>query len=399
MQLFLLLTACGTVELGLGEAPPPETARAPADADVDPPNAIVDCDGGADFTTLADAIEAAADGDLLHVGPCTYTESIDFGGKMLRIVSTNGSADTIVEGRSGSPVVRAATGEGTGTTLAGFTLRNGGSNGEAAVVVDFASLRLEDVVLEDNRGYTTIYGASADVELSGVTLRDNRESYGMSIYMSRGGLLASDLSVECSGATGLYLGHGAALLDRLQVDCGTGTAVNWEHAVGHLQRSVLGGGVYVLSEDDHYDDFVYVTNTIVGGSVAATYGSVVVRNSVVTGGVSTTTVYLDSRIEGSVITGARCGITSDTSDYTIRNNLFWDNGANVCGGVLTDPVGDNGNVQADPLFTDARGGDWTLAAGSPGIDAGPEDDDYADVDGSRNDIGAYGGPLSIGGGW
>ena len=48
---------------------------------------------------------------------------------------------------------------------------------------------------------------------------------------------------------------------------------------------------------------------------------------------------------------------------------------------------------------DPGAGDWTLGSGSPGVDAGPDASGYADVDGSRNDIGVYGGPFSIGGGW
>ncbi len=52
--------------------------------------------------------------------------------------------------------------------------------------------------------------------------------------------------------------------------------------------------------------------------------------------------------------------------------------------------GTDGNIDADPRFTDLEAGDLTLGAGSPCIDAG--DPDIDDVDGSRSDMGAYGGP-------
>ena len=39
--------------------------------------------------------------------------------------------------------------------------------------------------------------------------------------------------------------------------------------------------------------------------------------------------------------------------------------------------------------------DYTLAAGSPAIDAGPPDFEMADLDRSRNDMGVHGGPWSI----
>lgn len=394
-MLTLLLSACGGVSVPLD--PVPDGGRAPAD-EADSPDAIVDCAGGGDFETISDAVDAAEDGDTIAVWPCDYDETIDFAGKQLHIRSTGGSADTIVEARNAA-VVRAIHGEGTGTTLEGFTLRGGGNRSEPAVHADFSSLRLVDVVLEDNGGWTTIYGASADLQLDGVVLRDNAPTYGVSIYVSKGAMVATDLTLSCDGSTGIYFGHGGGLVDRAEIDCGMGTAVHWEHAVGHVQRSVVEGDVTVLAEDDHYDDFVYVSGSVVRGSIAAQYGSLWVRNTVVTEGISLTTVYLDTHIESSVIYGASCGVTADSADFTLRNNVFWDNRNDVCGGVLTDPVGANGNLGEDPGFVDARGGDWQLDAGSPAIDAGPDEDGYADPDGSRNDIGAYGGPLSLGGGY
>ncbi len=62
-----------------------------------------------------------------------------------------------------------------------------------------------------------------------------------------------------------------------------------------------------------------------------------------------------------------------------------------------------GNIDEDPQFVaatdgdgidyDGLGADWTLLAGSLCIDAGNPDAMYNDVDGSRNDMGAYGGPT------
>ena len=51
-----------------------------------------------------------------------------------------------------------------------------------------------------------------------------------------------------------------------------------------------------------------------------------------------------------------------------------------------------GNINADPLFVDAENGDYHLQNSSPCIDAGNPDAQYNDIDGSRNNMGAYGGP-------
>ena len=87
------------------------------------------------------------------------------------------------------------------------------------------------------------------------------------------------------------------------------------------------------------------------------------------------------------------GATASVS-YT---NVYGNDVANWVG--MDDPTGTDGNLSVDPGFTDASAVDaidWDLmlAAGSGLIDAG--DPAILDVDGSRSDLGAFGGP---GGGW
>ena len=52
-------------------------------------------------------------------------------------------------------------------------------------------------------------------------------------------------------------------------------------------------------------------------------------------------------------------------------------------------------IDADPKFTDLANGDFTLASDSPCIDKGPPDAQYKDHNGSRNDIGMFGGHSYI----
>jgi len=52
------------------------------------------------------------------------------------------------------------------------------------------------------------------------------------------------------------------------------------------------------------------------------------------------------------------------------------------------------NISEDPQFVNADSGEFHLQAGSPCIDTGDPDPIFNDPDGSRNDMGAFGGPLS-----
>jgi hypothetical protein len=63
---------------------------------------------------------------------------------------------------------------------------------------------------------------------------------------------------------------------------------------------------------------------------------------------------------------------------------------------MESPLGnDHSSFSADPLFADPAARDYRLGAGSPNTDAGPPDPGYADPDGTPNDVGAFGGPLTI----
>jgi hypothetical protein len=403
LPLPLLLLACASSGL-VGPIDPAEPQTSPGDAtpagaDADAPAIRVDCEGGGDFDRLSDAVEAAQDGDEIAVAPCTYEETLDFRGKTLRVVATDGPETTILAPRGTAAGILAENGEGTGTLVEGFTVDGGGGGSYAAVHADFSSLRLVDVVVTGGRGFVSVYGKSADLALERVEISGNSPSYGTDLYASKGAVVATELDLRCDDArVGAFLGHGSAMFDRSTVSCPRGTSMDWEHAVGRIQRSTLSGDVVILHEDDHFDDTVHLTNTVLDGSLSSTYGTLDVRNSIVTGGIALSLVYLDTVVEGSAVLDARCGITSDSAELTVRNNLFHGNSANACGS-LDDPAGSSGNLEADPEFRDPDAGDWRLGASSPGIDAGPDDDGYEDVDGSRNDVGVYGGPYSIGGGW
>ena len=72
------------------------------------------------------AMNAAAPGDRILVGPGTYSEVIDFQGKQLEVIATGGPVFTILDGSgSNTTVVRVSSGEPAGTSLSGFTLTNG----------------------------------------------------------------------------------------------------------------------------------------------------------------------------------------------------------------------------------------------------------------------------------
>jgi hypothetical protein len=358
----------------------------------------VDCEGAGEYLDLPSAIDAADSGDTVEVAPCTYEGSVDFRGREIHIVSTGGPEVTFIIATPDEPVVEVDRGEGPGTILEGFTLVGGGGPERPAIDEQFSALTLRDVVITGTSGTFTVYARSAMIRLERVWIDDtNVASEGILVQGRRGALVVTDSVVECGAArVGLQVEHGAGFFDGLTTECPMGTGAEIFHAPSRIQRSVFSGLLYVENEDRTAETTV-VEGAVFLGGLSAYIASVEVHNAVFEGaGVtsSASTVTLD----GSIFTNAACAVQhSGSGSLRVESSDFYENTSNNCAGA--DPVGSNGNIGGNPLFTDARTRDFTLQAGSAAIDAGPAGDTWADVDGSRNDMGAWGGPFRLGGGW
>ena len=120
-----------------------------------------------------------------------------------------------------------------------------------------------------------------------------------------------------------------------------------------------------------------------------------------TGAVSFTVFYDNDATSGSAV-------FTESLQLSVENSILTDNGGTqvrVMGPIgwryndilpatfagMPDPTGMGGNLAVDPMFSGAIGGDFHLLAGSPCADAA--DPALLDGDGTRADMGAFGGAL------
>jgi parallel beta-helix repeat protein/predicted outer membrane repeat protein len=140
-----------------------------------------------------------------------------------------------------------------------------------------------------------------------------------------------------------------------------------------------GGGVWL-----HGTAEIEVLNNTFAGNDGARDGGHLYTSTVL----SVTNNLFVEAVDG----GGAYGTSATTDRYY---NLAWGNAGGDWVG-WSDPTGTSGNLSADPRFVAyTPDGDETddvlyLQAGSPAIDAGSPS--ILDIDGSRSDIGAYGGP-------
>lgn len=146
-----------------------------------------------------------------------------------------------------------------------------------------------------------------------------------------------------------------------------------------------GGGLYVGHQGSIY-------NSIIFNNISGKEGNGIFFNTA------------NGEIINNTIIGNDVVISGDCRGLVLRNNIIFNSHPNISffdqasqTGVTIDyslfdydiGFGTN-NIIGDPEFLDYV--DFKLSPTSPGIDAGHPDDQYLDPDGSRNDMGAYGGP-------
>lgn len=370
----------------------------------DPPDWVVDCHGAGDFDEIQDAIEAATSGDTIAVQPCVYKERLDFLGKSLDVYGIEGSSETILDAEYGGTAVNFENGEGEGSRFAGFTVIHGQdeTNG-GGVEIYYAVATLQDLVFEDMGDSLRIVESQvgfldmADVDIDGSGLLEG----GAAIYADGGGLTATRLNVECGDADSALWHHVSLELTDSTINCRDGVGIWNYHGEMFIQRSRISAddvGIYTYDtesteeEPDNPNERIWIWNSLVMGEsygIQALYQELTIVNSVIwseTYGVSMT-LGSPSTITNSVVMNAECGLSSDTS-FTIQRSDFYGNETDVCG------ITGSATMNVDPEFEDFPD-DLHLQSGSPLIDAGQPGGEWEDTDGTRNDIGVYGGPRPI----
>ncbi|GAA2710022.1 MULTISPECIES: right-handed parallel beta-helix repeat-containing protein [Streptomyces] len=197
-----------------------------------------------EYDSLAAALEAAADGDVLSVAPGTYRENV----VLARAVTLRGG-----EGRPGS--VRIAPTEGVAVTVrASATLQD--------VCIEGHDAAAPALLVEEGRpvlsGLRVVTRSAAGIEVRGgarPTVRactvDNPAGVGISVQDGAGGVF-EDCEVVAAGQSGVAVGGGAApRLERCRVHHarGAGLSLTGEgstlEAVGCEVYEIRGAGVQV----------------------------------------------------------------------------------------------------------------------------------------------------------
>ena len=302
------------------------------------------------FDTIGEGVDVAIDDDTVQVAPGTYPENIDYYGKNIRIVSSDGPENTIIDGNWSGPCVGFWNGEDQTALLSGFTLRNGRNENGAGVSIWRSGPILENLVVVNN---------SARNDGGGIHISESQDVVLRNVSIHR------NWAGNNGGGIGVWESQSVAL----------------ENVVVSDNVSQWSGGIYSHNTDWNIVNSVVVRNRStrhVGGLKLETDGNTVnIVNSVVFDNVATN-LYAHNSGEPATMTVNYSCIQGGQEGLDVSDDLVVDWGT--------------GNIDLHPAFYDPSSDDYSLQSGSPCIDAGDPDASFNDPDGTRNDMGELGGP-------
>ena len=222
----------------------------------------------AQFPTIQDAINAAADGDTIVVAPGSYFENIDFLSKSIAVTSSGGNGVTTIDGSVGftSTVNIVAT---TGTaTLSGFTVIAGPGQADPF-----------NAVLTSGGG---VFAQEAVVEIDGCIIRDaNTSGRGGGAHFFDSDVVVSNSvftnNISDAANANTVRGGGVAVSGSLFVP----TVIFNSTVFSNNSAGNNGGGVSVFASSAVLNDCEFTSNAagVGGGGLHVLVGDVQVNNT------------------------------------------------------------------------------------------------------------------------
>jgi predicted outer membrane repeat protein len=352
------------------------------------------------------AINAAANGAKICVKPGTYIGNLSFMGKPITLIASGGPGVTFLKGTGAGTVVTFNHFEGADSVLDGFTVTNGKAAFGGGISITNASPTLRNLAINHNMATGGTYSRGGGVSVGGPTAKPSitcvQFAFNQATYAG-GGLVTSGFAdpylrnTDFEQNTASY-GGAIAAYNSGRLDLGTssffsnqaggdGGAIHTGVVYGNVlvrncwfkgnKANGNGGGIWIPAGLAQVVNCTFDGNQASdGGGIAAGFGGMA--------DVASTLFTNNKTTSGGSATLVNTSPASNTSVVNHYNGFF----ANTGGDYLAT-YGDLSPLLLDPQI----GTSCCPAASSPAIGAGIPDYLFDNVSGSRNDIGACGGPA------
>jgi hypothetical protein len=346
-----------------------------------------------DQPTIQSAINVADIGDTVLVAPGIYVENINFRGKAITVRSESRPQDTIIDGGNANSVVSFTSGERRDSVLNGFTLQNGirlqGLTEGGGIMVVGSSPTITNNVIRNNHSCggagIGIASGSPLIQLNTITGNVNNLCVGgVGVGISVRGASSAEIldNVISDNASSFSSNGGGIFLFSTGTPIVKGNIIKGNNVLGGQ-----GGGIHMVNDSDA----LIVQNLITGNQAnegggifwAGASGSILVNNTIADNnatsfgsGIFAEGSDAQTKLTNNIIVAKpgqaalHCGGVSGQNQAIIRFNNIFSAGGMAYGGTCSDRTGTDGNISADPRFTNPTQGDYHLQQGSPSIDSG-----------------------------
>lgn len=323
-------------------------------------NIFVDPNNPEGFATIGEAIQEADEGDVIFVAEGFYPEKIEID-KNLHLIGVGAELTILSYAQSGNAIDITADADTT-TLIEGFTIT--GKGGVGIAIADGGSATIRSCVLT----HCGAEGIQLSNSASIIQLNQfiGNQTGALYLYQDQGSVITNNIFKDAvAGRYDNYQGWYGTVLIREQ-------ASNTLFANNLLKgnNNTQWGTVYCLSSNPTIKNNVIVENLGHGVLLAGNAAPLITSN-----------IIMDN-------TGY--GIYMNSSTPVITYNNVYNNTSEDYFQVAPD-IGD---ISKDPRFTDLRNDDYSLSEGSPSIDTGTPGAASSDLDGTRNDMGMFGGPFA-----
>ena len=340
----------------------------PASADIQVP---------ADYATIQEAIDAAEAGQIISVAPGLYEENIRL--KEGVALTGAGAETTIIDG-GGSDVVWGAD----DALISGFTLRNGGDSGVFAwntsptiqnCVITGSEQGIATAVdplirgntITGNSGWGIFVGSSSSSEVAALPtitnnlIAGNLDATGIVLFEA-GGIVVNN-TIDGNGSYGIDL-SASDLPVRVDLRNNIVTSNSWYG----ISAYPFDGELQTIGYNDVWNNGWGEYDEVEPGE----------------GSIAADPLF----VQPLTLPAAKRAVAS-SRDIGARSRANDDK-------VQSGPEPRAPRAAAKLAQSDAPAFDYHLQPASPCVDAGDLAASFQDLDGSRNDMGAYGGPLPLG---
>ncbi len=318
------------------------------------------------YPTIQEAIEVAEAEDYIIVSPGVYRlpyGNLSLAKDYLTLKSSHGPAYTVIVGKPDLPVITVK--DGVRPIIDGFTITS--SNDE-----DYTVLRGGGIFCEL---------LSSPVIMNNI-ITGNKATFGGGIFCDN----RSTPTIHNNIFTKNYaFTSGGAIFSQ------KASPVIYSNRFIKNEATSSGGAIFCNRDSATIaGNIIWKNKSKSGGGIASERGSSIIINNTL--------------VENIGNFGG--GIMVDGGPIRLVNLILWDNQDDLyytgfspfskpsyCNISDGDFRGTNGNISTEPLFTDQENGIFKLDKNSPGQNTGNPEPVFFDRDGSKNDIGAYGGPT------